>query len=88
MFEPTFTQLLLHQTISRTVRVEVAFVEQLFDSSEKRLVQHSSCWQVQGHCTDERGRLRKRVEGAHDAVGSALNSEAPRQGSHETDKTS
>jgi hypothetical protein len=43
--EPAFSELFVTHLLTRNSRVEADLVDQLFNSSEKRLARTSSCWQ-------------------------------------------
>ena len=44
--EPAFSEMFICPSSGRTIRVEADLVDQLFNSSEKRLARCSCCWQT------------------------------------------
>ncbi len=44
--EPAFSEMFIAHLLARTIRVEEDLVDQLFNSSEKRLARRSCCWRI------------------------------------------
>ena len=44
--EPAFSEMFVSHLLARTIRVEADLVDQLFNSSEKRLARAFFCWRI------------------------------------------